>query len=101
MIHVIASIRVKPGKRSAFLEIFKANAVTVKEEKGCIEYLPAVDTVTDLPPQRLDENIVTIIEKWDNLEALLAHLGSSHMLAYREKVADVVEEVSLKILEEA
>ena len=101
MIHVIASVRVKPGKRAAFLEIFKENAVTVRKEQGCIEYLPAVDAVTDLPPQRLDENIVTIIEKWKGLGALLDHLGSPHMLAYREKVADIVEEVTLKILEEA
>jgi quinol monooxygenase YgiN len=101
MIHVIASVRLKPGKRAGFLEIFKANAVTVRKEQGCIEYLPAVDAMTDLPPQRLDENIVTIIEKWESPGALFAHLGSPHMLAYREKVADIVEEVTLKILEEA
>lgn len=101
MIHVIASVRVKPGSRSAFLEIFKANAETVRREEGCIEYLPTVDAVTNLPPQQLDENMVTIIEKWQNLGALLAHLASPHMLAYREKVADMVEEVALKILEEA
>jgi quinol monooxygenase YgiN len=100
MIHVIASVRVKAGKRAGFLEIFRANAVTVRREEGCIEYFPAVDAVTDLPPQRLDENMVTIIEKWQSLGTLRAHLGSPHMLAYREKVVDFVEEVTLKILEE-
>lgn len=35
MIHVVASVRVKPGKRPVFLEIFKVNAVTVRKEEGC------------------------------------------------------------------
>ena len=101
MIHVIASVKLKSGKRAAFLEVFRANAVTVRKEEGCIEYVPAVDAATDLPPQRLDENVVTILEKWENVAALKAHLLSPHMLTYREKVADFVEEVTLKILQEA
>ncbi|MBM4309111.1 MAG: antibiotic biosynthesis monooxygenase, partial [Deltaproteobacteria bacterium] len=58
MISVIASIRMKAGKRSEFLEIFKANVPKVREEKGCIEYFPAVDVDSGLPPQSLNENVV-------------------------------------------
>lgn len=101
MISVIASIRVKAGRRSAFLQIFKSNVPKVREEKGCIEYFPAVDADSGLPPQVLDENMVTIIEKWESLEALRDHLTAPHMLAYKEKVKDIVEAVSLKILQEA
>jgi len=57
--------------------------------------------VADLPPQVLDENTVTIIEKWESLEALRDHLNTPHMLAYREKVKDIVAELSLKVLQEA
>ena len=64
MIHVLASIQVKPGKRNAFLEIFKTNVPNVLQEEGCVEYSPAVDIDAGLPPQVLNENIVTIIEKW-------------------------------------
>ena len=63
MIYVIASIRVKPGKRDAFLEIFKANVQTVLAEKGCIDYMPTIDVDAGLPPQVLDPNVVTIIER--------------------------------------
>jgi quinol monooxygenase YgiN len=49
----------------------------------------------------LDENVVTIIEKWESLEALRDHLKAPHMLAYQEKVKDIVEDRSLKVLEEA
>jgi quinol monooxygenase YgiN len=101
MISVLASIRVKPGRRSEFLTIFKANVPAVKAEKGCFEYVPTVDIDALLPPQVLDENIVTIIEKWESLEALRNHLKTPHMLAYREKVKDIVESVTLKVLQEA
>ena len=53
MVHVIASISVKPGCLARFLEIFKANVPAVKAEPGCIEYRPAVDVASGLPPQRL------------------------------------------------
>ncbi|MBE9547242.1 MAG: antibiotic biosynthesis monooxygenase [Proteobacteria bacterium] len=101
MINVIASIRVKPGSLPEFLEIFKFNVPNVREEKGCIEYFPAVDIDADVPPQILDENVVTIIEKWESTEALRDHLNAPHMLAYKEKVKDIVEDVSLKVLQEA
>jgi quinol monooxygenase YgiN len=101
MINVIASIRVKAGGLSEFLEIFKSNVPNVREERGCINYFPAVDIDADLPPQSLDENVVTIIEKWESLEALRDHLKAPHMLAYKEKVKDIVEDISLKILKEA
>jgi len=101
MINVIASISVKAEKLSEFLEIFKSNIPSVRDESGCIEYFPAVDIDADLPPQSLDENVVTIIEKWENLEALRDHLNAPHMLAYKEKVKDIVEGVSIKVLQEA
>jgi len=101
MINVIASIRVKAGKVSSFLEIFKSNVPNVKKERGCIDYFSAVDIETGLPTQSLDENIVTILEKWENLEALHSHLKAPHMLAYRERVKDLVESVSLKVLKQA
>ncbi len=101
MINVIASIQVIEGKLSKFIEIFKSNVPKVIEEKGCIEYVPTVDVPTGLPPQELNSNVVTIIEKWGGLEDLKAHLTSSHMLEYREKTKDLVEKVSIKILKEA
>jgi quinol monooxygenase YgiN len=99
MIHVIASIRVKPGKRDAFIEIFKANVPNVLSEKGCIDYLPTIDVDAGLPPQECDANTITIIERWNSLVDLHDHLKAPHMLAYRDKVKDIVQEMSLKVLE--
>jgi quinol monooxygenase YgiN len=101
MINVIASIHIKEGQLSEFIEIFKSNIPKVLEEKGCIEYVPTVDVPTGLPPQELNNNVVTIIEKWDSLEDLQAHLLAPHMLAYKENVKDLVDKLSLKVLREA
>jgi len=101
MINVIASIQIKEGQLLKFIEIFKSNIPNVLEEKGCIEYVPTVDAPTGLPPQELDKNTVTIIEKWNTLEDLQAHLTAPHMLTYKEEVKDLVEKLSLKILKEA
>ena len=43
MIHVIAIITAKPGKRDEVLKNFKDNVPAVHAEKGCIEYGAAVD----------------------------------------------------------
>ena len=101
MIQVIASIRVKSGKLAEFLEIFKANVPAVRQETGCLEYFPAVDVDTGLQPQVRDANLVTIIEKWESVQALQDHLQTPHMLSYREQVKDLVEDLSLKVLQEA
>lgn len=101
MIHVVASIRVRAGKLSKFLEVFKSNVPNVKKEKGCIEYFPTVDIDANLPLQSLDEKVVTIIEKWESLEALRDHLNAPHMRAYKERVKEIVEDISLKVLQGA
>jgi quinol monooxygenase YgiN len=101
MIHVIASIHIKEGRVTDFLEIFKANIPHVLEEKGCIEYVPTIDFPTGLAPQELNGNIVTILEKWQSLEDLRAHLVAPHMITYHENVQDIVEKVTLKVLEGA
>ena len=101
MINVVASIKIKPGTRDRFVAAFNENVPAVLAEEGCIEYFPAVDSETTLDAQARDENVVTIIEKWESLDALYAHLQAPHMVAFREKAGDMVENTSLKILEKA
>lgn len=100
MISVIASIHVKEGQLDKFIEIFKSNIPAVLEEKGCIEYIPTVDMPTGLPPQELNETVVTIIEKWRSVEDLKTHLSSPHMLEYKEKTNELVESMAIKVLKE-
>ena len=101
MINVIASVQIKEGLVQEFLELFKSNIPNVLAEKGCIEYSPTIDIPTGFPPQELNENVITIIEKWDSLEDLQAHMSSSHMVEFQKKEKEFVEKVSLKVLKEA
>ncbi len=100
MIYVIATIQVKPGKREAFLTEFHRNMPNVRAERGCLEYGPTVDLKTDIKAQiPLREDTVTIVEKWESLPALQAHLVTPHMAAYRERVKDLVTSLTIQVLE--
>ena len=101
MINVIATIQVKKGRLAEFVEIFKSNIPSVLKEKGCIEYKLTVDYLPALPFQEADENAATVIEKWEDVDALQAHLSAPHMTAYREKVKGWVESSSIKVLKDA
>ncbi len=102
MIFVIATIGLKPGCRGIFLNAFHENMPLVKEEAGCLAYDPTVDLETGIGPQEpVREQVVTVVEKWESLDHLMDHLKAPHMTAYREKVKEMVEGVSLQILEPA
>ncbi len=100
MVNVIASVHLKEGALDEYLRILLAGLPAVRSEKGCVAYAPALDMETGMPLQVRDRNVVTILERWESLDALRTHLASPHMLEYREKVKDLVESVSLKVLRE-
>ena len=75
---------------------------TVRAEAGCIEYGPAVDVPTGVPAQGpIRDNVVTIVEKWESLDALRAHLAAPHMAEYRARVKEFVSKVQLQVLQPA
>jgi quinol monooxygenase YgiN len=102
MVHVVATIELKPGAREAFLTEFGALVPQVRAERGCIEYGPAVDVASGLgaqPPLRA--NAVVVIEKWADLDALRAHMNAPHMADYRTKVAPLLEGLTLHVMQPA
>lgn len=102
MIHVIATIKLNPGTRDAFLEEFRRLIPAVHAEVGCIEYGPAIDAVTDLPNQILyGPDTVIVVEKWTDVAALKAHSIAPHMNDYRVNVRDYIHSVDLRVLDPA
>ena len=91
MIHVIAIITAKPGRRSAILEAIRANLPAVRAERGCIEYGPAIDAdgIGSFQTKAGPETVF-VIEKWEDADALKAHAAAPHMAAYGAKVKDLV-----------
>ncbi len=102
MICVIATIELAPGRRGEFLAEFAKVVPKVLAETGCLEYGPMVDLSTNIeaqPPAR--DDVVTVVEKWESLDALEAHLIAPHMLEYRKAVKQLVVRASLQVLEPA
>ena len=99
MIHVLATITLKPGKRDDFLSEFHRIMPLVHAEAGCIEYGPTVDVASGLSMQGPSrDHVAVIIEKWESVEALKAHSQAPHMTEYRVRVKDLVESVTLQVL---
>ncbi len=102
MIHVVAVIKTKPGRREAVLEAFRANMPAVHAEEGCIEYQPIVDVdgfggfQTALGPDTF-----VVVEKWESADALRAHAAAPHMAAYGAKVRDMLESRTIHVLKDA
>ena len=99
MIHVVATIQLADGQRDQFLEHFHQLVPLVHQEQGCIEYGPTVDLETDIGAQDpVREQVVTVMEKWESLAALQAHLVAPHMLEYRARVKELVQETKIQVL---
>jgi quinol monooxygenase YgiN len=100
MIHVVATITLNPGVRAAFLEVFRWLTPQVRAEAGCIEYQAVIDVLTGLALQDGPrDEVVTVVEKWESLDALSAHSKAAHMTEYRAKVKDFVVGVRLQVME--
>ncbi len=99
MISVLATIEVKDGQRDAFLKIFKELVPKVLAENGCVEYGPWLDAENAiLDPPVMRDNVVIVIEKWESLEALTAHLKAPHMLEFRKATEGLRVGAGLQIL---
>jgi quinol monooxygenase YgiN len=99
MICVIATIELAEGHRNQFLAEFRKVVPKVLAENGCLEYAPMVDIPTGIEAQVAErENVVTVVEKWESVAALEAHLAALHMVEYRKRVKGMVTRASLAIL---
>jgi quinol monooxygenase YgiN len=102
MICVVATIELAEGRREDFLAEFRRIVPEVLEEEGCLEYGPMIDLETNIPAQPpVRDSVVTVVEKWESIEDLEAHLMAPHMLAYRKRVKEMVVGTSLQVLRPA
>ena len=99
MIHVVAVITAKPGKREEILTAFRANIPAVLAEDGCIEYGPVIDAPGVGKFQTpIGEDTFMVVEKWESLDALKAHAVAPHMAAYAAKVKDLIADRVVHVL---
>jgi len=102
MIHVIATIEVKPERFEEFLDIFRANIPAVLAEDGCIRYELTVDdpdsSKLDITPR---DNVATVVEAWESIEALTAHMQAPHMKTFFQNTEDLAISIKGAILKPA
>jgi quinol monooxygenase YgiN len=98
-IHVLAIITAKTGMRDKILEAFRANVLSVHAEKGCIEYGATIDAegVGGLQT-KFGEDTFVVVEKWESLDALKAHVAAPHMAAYAAKTKDMIASRVIHVL---
>jgi quinol monooxygenase YgiN len=99
IVHVLAVITAKSGKRDEILTVFRANVPTVLAEDGCIEYGATIDTegVGDFQTP-FGEDTFVVVEKWESLAALKAHAAAPHMAAYGAKTKDMIADRAIRVL---
>ena len=100
MIHVLAIITTKPGKRDEVLGMFRANMPAVHAEDGCVEYGPVIDAEGGFGAKFGGDTFV-VVEKWASLDHLKAHAASPHMQAYAAKTRDLLANREIHVLSPA
>jgi len=82
--YIVATIYPKAGKEEVVrAEIFK-NIPEVRKEKGCLRY--------DLHVLKSGGGRFMFYEIWEDKAAFEAHGAAPHMMAYRERIKDLLEQ---------
>ena len=75
---------------------------TVRAEDGCRMYTLLRDAATDWDkPMRFGERTMWMLEKWDSVDALKAHLETPHMKAFGPSVRPMRAASTFHVLESA
>ncbi|MDR1242644.1 MAG: antibiotic biosynthesis monooxygenase [Deltaproteobacteria bacterium] len=80
--YIVAFIYPKPGKEEALKAEILGNIPNVRKEKGNIRY--------DLHELKADGTKFMFYEIWADKAAFDGHLTAPHMLAYRERIKDII-----------
>ena len=81
MIVIEGSARIPEGAWKTAEAAMEAMIKASREESGCIEYAYSRDLI--------DPNILRIIERWKDKEALVSHFAEPHMAVFRTALAAV------------
>lgn len=90
MIHVIATLTIKPDTLDALREAAMPCIEATREEPGCIFY--------DLNASVSNSRRVVFVERWKSREDLENHLRTPHIKAWREASAPLIEDRTVEII---
>ena len=101
MLVVIADIQIRSGvqHRENVLNAFRKITPVVLQEDGCYGYELLVDYESNVDYQTKSPDSITMLEHWESIEHLNAHLQTPHMKAYQQQVKDDVLDVKIRIMQ--
>jgi len=93
MIKIVARNQVKAEKRDEFLTIAAELVQASQAEEGCLAY--------DVFANVKDENELTFIEEWKDMEAIEAHNASKHFTTLVPKINECVASSDVQLYQKA
>lgn len=101
MLTIIADIQIRSGTehRENVLNAFRKITPVVLQEEGCHGYELLIDHESDVHYQMKIPDSITMLEHWQSVEHLNAHLQTPHMQAYQQQVKDNVLNVKIRIMQ--
>ncbi|SNZ19525.1 Quinol monooxygenase YgiN [Cohaesibacter gelatinilyticus] len=90
MVHLIATLKIKPGSIEALLSAAAPCIEATRKEQGCISY--------DLYRSTTDPNTLVFVEVWKSREALTLHFATEHLLKWKEQSVPHIVKRSAKII---
>jgi len=90
MIYVIATITIRPEKREETLAAARIAIAATQQEKGCIGY--------DLHESVTKPGTFVFVERWENRDALTAHMNAEHFKVWRAAGAAGVSSRKIEII---
>lgn len=90
MIYVIATITIDPNKREETLAAARVAIAATQQEKGCIGY--------DLNESVTQPGKFVFVERWENRDALTAHMNAEHFKVWRKAGAEGVTSRKIEIV---
>ena len=98
MIHILVTMMVKEGCMKEFLTLGEKLRREVLKEKGCHAYDYTREISSPLGIQEpVDPNRITLVERWESLEALKAHMDAPHMKEFGPKMSDLRSSVTARV----
>lgn len=82
MIVMHATLPVDPDQHEAAVELVRDLASTSREEDGVLEYRVTEDLE--------DEGTIRVFERYEDEDALSAHMGSDHFASFQAEAASVL-----------
>jgi quinol monooxygenase YgiN len=99
VLHVVVTMMVKEGRMEEFQGLCRELRPKVLAEPGCLAYDYTRDLAGPFGGRGLEPNRVTLLERWESLEALKVHLTAKHLKETGARMAELRASVEVRCTE--